>query len=60
MDLIRNHILSILIFLPIAAGIALVIVPRRYAVFIRWFAFISGLVAFALSILLFLWFRSNM
>lgn len=53
---IRENILSILIFLPVAAGIIVLFIPRRFGTFIRWFSFASAAAVFGISIPLYFWF----
>jgi len=55
----RDHILSILIFLPIAAGVVVLLAPRRCDAFIRWFSLAAGTATFALSVPLFFMFKSG-
>ncbi|MEN6520951.1 MAG: NADH-quinone oxidoreductase subunit M [Armatimonadota bacterium] len=53
---IRDNILSILIFLPVAASIIVLLIPRRFDALIRWFSLAAAMAAFALSVPLFFWF----
>lgn len=57
--ILREHILSILIFLPVAAGLVVLLTPRRYDAFIRWFSLAAGVATFALSVPLFFWFDAR-
>jgi len=45
-----DHILTVLIALPIAASIVVLLVPRRHDAFIRWFSLAAGVAAFGLAI----------
>lgn len=53
----RDHILSIVIFLPIAASILLLLVPREWTGFARWFSLIAAVATFVVSLPLFFWFK---
>ncbi len=55
----KDYILSILIFLPIAAGLVTLLIPRRHDALIRWFTLLASLATFALSVPLFFWFNSR-
>ncbi|MBI2844019.1 MAG: NADH-quinone oxidoreductase subunit M [Armatimonadetes bacterium] len=55
----RNYILSILIFLPVAAGAVVLLTPRRYDAFIRWFSLLTGVATFAVSLPLYFWFDAS-
>lgn len=51
--MLGGHLLSVILFMPLAAAIILMFVPRRSDAFIRWFAFVIGVVTFAFSLPLF-------
>ncbi|MEN6371042.1 MAG: NADH-quinone oxidoreductase subunit M [Armatimonadota bacterium] len=53
---IRDNILSILIFLPVAASIMVLLIPRRFDALIRWFSLAAAVVTFAIAVPLFFWF----
>lgn len=57
MEFILNHLLTIILFLPAAAGLALLLIPARRENVIRWGALIASLLPLALAI--FLWVRFN-
>ncbi|UCF59788.1 MAG: NADH-quinone oxidoreductase subunit M, partial [Anaerolineaceae bacterium] len=54
MGFIENHLLSLILFTPTLAAVALLFLPREQLKTIRWFAFISSLIPLGLS--LWLWF----
>lgn len=54
MGFIENHLLSLILFTPTLAAVALLFLPRERLKEIRWFAFISSLIPLGLS--LWLWF----
>jgi len=55
MGFIENHLLSLILFTPTLAAVALLFLPRERLKVIRWFAFISSLIPLGLS--LWLWFK---
>jgi NADH-quinone oxidoreductase subunit M len=56
MNVVHDNLLSILIFLPLAGGIAVSAVPRHATSLIRWLSLGVSLVTFALAILAFVTF----
>ena len=56
MHFITNHILSLILFIPVVAAIVLLFVPEERSRLIRWWAFLSSLIPFALSVALWLMF----
>ncbi|MDO8681961.1 MAG: NADH-quinone oxidoreductase subunit M [Armatimonadota bacterium] len=59
MEFVANHILSIVIFLPLAAGVVALLVPANAHRFFKWFALIASLITFGLSIPLYTGFREG-
>lgn len=59
MQTITDHLLSIIVFLPLAGGVALLLAPANAHRFIKGFSFVISLVVLALSIPLFTAFRSG-
>ena len=59
MDFIESHLLSLILFSPAVAAIALFILPRENVKLIRWFAFLFSLVPLGLSVWLWLAYDSG-
>jgi NADH-quinone oxidoreductase subunit M len=57
--MIRENILTILIFLPIASGIVLLLLPRRWEAFIRWFSLAASVTVLGIAVPLYFWFNGN-
>ncbi|MDX1378974.1 MAG: NADH-quinone oxidoreductase subunit M [Anaerolineales bacterium] len=55
MDFIATHLLSLILFIPALAALIMLFLPKEEVKFLRWFAFLSSLVPFALSLVA--WFR---
>jgi NADH-quinone oxidoreductase subunit M len=55
MTLFHDHLLSIVLFTPLAGALLLLALPRRYAGAVRWTANVFGVAGFAVSLPL--WFR---
>lgn len=55
MDFLNTNLLSLILFLPVAAALIIFFLPKDEIKLIRWTALISSLVPFALSLVL--WFR---
>ena len=55
MTLLNNHLLSVILFTPLAGALLLLLIPRRHETAIRWAANIFGVAGFAVSLPL--WFR---
>ena len=55
MDFIFDHLLSLILFTPVLAGLILVFLPKENENLVRWFAFGASLVPLVLTIIL--WFR---
>ena len=55
MQFIETHLLSLILFLPALAAVVLLFLPRQSTGLLRWFAFLSALVPFVLSV--YLWLR---
>src|SRR6266702_2874798 len=51
-----NHLLSIVLFLPLAGALLLVLVPKENENAIRWVANVTAFIGFAISIPLWFWF----
>ncbi len=52
MDFLTSHLLSIILFFPTLAALVILFLPRDEENLIRWTAFLSSLVPFALSLVL--------
>ncbi len=59
MSLIQNHILSLLVFSPLALGVLLYLIPTRFLTAQRWYGFVASAVPFALSVWLLLAFQTG-
>jgi NADH-quinone oxidoreductase subunit M len=59
MQAIADHILSVIIFLPLVAGVVMLLVPRRAEAFFKVFALDVSLAVFIVSIALYAGFRSG-
>ncbi|MDO8587808.1 MAG: NADH-quinone oxidoreductase subunit M [Armatimonadota bacterium] len=59
MQTLTEHILSIVIFLPLAAGAIILLAPPGANRFFKWFSFVTGVVVFGLSLPLYTGFRSG-
>ncbi len=55
MTLLNNHLLSVILFTPLAGALLLLLIPRRHETAIRWAANIFGVAGFSVSLPL--WFR---
>ena len=55
----NNHILSIVLFLPLAGAVLLLLVPKEQKNLIRWLANLIAFAGFAVSVPLALWFDSS-
>ena len=47
MTLLSNHLLSVILFTPLAGALLLLLIPRRHETAIRWAANIFGVAGFA-------------
>jgi NADH-quinone oxidoreductase subunit M len=56
-NFISGHLLSLILFVPALAAVAMLLVPRPSNSFLRWFAFVASLIPFALSIILWVRFQ---
>jgi NADH-quinone oxidoreductase subunit M len=59
MDFILDHILSLILFLPVAGAVIVVLLPKEQSNLIRWVTFITTLFSLALSLVLWANFRSE-
>ncbi len=59
MDFISSHLLTLILFFPVLAGSIIVLLPRDDVKLIRWTALIASLIPFALSVWLWIQFRSG-
>jgi NADH-quinone oxidoreductase subunit M len=57
MDFLNTHLLSLILFTPVVAGVILLFLPKDATRLLRWFALIVSLVPLVLSVLL--WVRFN-
>ena len=55
MNFIDTHLLSLILFLPLFAAIMMLFLPANENKLLRWFAFVSSLIPFVLSLIV--WFR---
>jgi NADH-quinone oxidoreductase subunit M len=55
MSLLYNHLLSLVLFTPLAGALVLLLIPGRHAASIRWLANLFGVAGLAVSLPL--WFR---
>jgi NADH-quinone oxidoreductase subunit M len=55
MTLFNNHLLSVILFTPLAGALLLLLFPRRHDTAVRWAANVFGIAGFAVSLPL--WFR---
>src|SRR3989344_3233985 len=53
MDLILNHLLSIIVFSPLLGVLGLLLIPKSYQSVQKWFALIISFIPLVLSIVLF-------
>jgi NADH-quinone oxidoreductase subunit M len=59
MDFINSHLLSLILFLPTVAALAIFFLPKDEIKLIRWTALAASLVPFVLSILVWINFKSD-
>jgi NADH-quinone oxidoreductase subunit M len=59
MDFITEHLLSLILFFPVLAGLLLLFLPNDAKKLLRWAALVASLVPFALSVYLWTQFRSD-
>ena len=52
MDFISTHLLTLILFIPTAAALLMIFLPKDRVNLLRWWAFIASLVPFALTLLL--------
>jgi NADH-quinone oxidoreductase subunit M len=57
MEFIMNHLLTLILFSPVAVAIVVILLPREEVKLQRWVAFLGSLIPLALSIVL--WFAFN-
>lgn len=57
MPFVENYLLSLILFVPALAGIAILFLPSRSSGVIRWFALLASLLPFGLAV--YLWLRFN-
>lgn len=55
MPFIDTHILTLILFIPTLAALVMLFLPKEEVKFLRWFALVSSLVPFVLSLVV--WFR---
>ena len=55
MTLLGSHVLSLILFTPLAGALLLLVIPRRHEAAIRWIANLFGVTGFVASLPL--WFR---
>jgi NADH-quinone oxidoreductase subunit M len=59
MSFIANHILTIIVFLPLAAGLVVLLAPPKAHRFFKWFSLVASLAALELSAPLYTGFRAG-
>ncbi len=59
MEFVRDHILSLVIFVPVAGALLMLLIDRANGSLIKWFALLVSLATFALSVPLFTWFDKS-
>jgi len=52
MDFISTHLLTLILFIPTAAALLMIFLPKDRVNLLRWWAFIASLIPFALTLLL--------
>ncbi len=57
MDFISSHLLTLILFFPVLAGLMIVLLPKDDVKLIRWTALIASLIPFALSVWLWVQFK---
>jgi len=59
MEIVRSHLLSLILFTPSLAALLMLVLPRQRLGLLRWFAFAASLVPLALSIYAWLTFNPS-
>jgi NADH-quinone oxidoreductase subunit M len=59
MDFITNHLLTLILFVPTAAALLMLFLPKDRINLLRWWAFIASLIPFVLTLLLWSRFASE-
>jgi NADH-quinone oxidoreductase subunit M len=59
MEFIMNHLLTLILFSPVAVAIVVILLPREEVKLQRWVAFLGSLIPLALAIVLWLAFNPN-
>lgn len=59
MDFLNNHLLSLILFLPTIAALIMLFLPSGETKLLRWFAFATSLIPFALTLVLWNTFDPN-
>lgn len=59
MDYLNTHLLSLILFLPTIAALVMLFLPSGETKLLRWFAFFTSLIPFALTLVLWINFDSN-
>jgi NADH-quinone oxidoreductase subunit M len=57
MDLIQNHLLTLILFLPAAGALVVMLIPGQRVRLTRWTAFVASLLPFGLAVVLWLGYR---
>ncbi len=52
MDFLNNHLLSLILFLPTIAALIMLFLPSGETKLLRWFAFVTSLIPFVLTLVL--------
>jgi NADH-quinone oxidoreductase subunit M len=59
MELISSHLLSLILFFPLLAGVVVLLLPQDKLKVIHWIAFGASLVPFVLTVILWILFKSG-
>ena len=59
MDFIAAHLLSLILFIPALAALVMLFLPKEEVNFLRWFALVSSLIPFVLSLVVWFGFNSS-
>ena len=59
MEFLTNHLLSLILFVPTVAAVALLFLPKERVNLIRWFAFGASLIPFVLTLVVWVQFQAG-
>lgn len=60
MEFFRDHLLSLILFIPALAGLAILFLPKNEMRLLRWFAFAASLLPFGISVYLLVQFKPDL